>query len=54
MIQIAGVAIALVGGYVISRTDRTAKPEIPPETPSGEVPTGEVAEVPPAAFQMCR
>ncbi len=54
MIQIAGVAIALVGGYIISRIDRTAKPEIPPETPSGEVPTGEVAEVPPAAFQMCR
>jgi drug/metabolite transporter (DMT)-like permease len=53
-IQIAGVLIALVGGYIISRVDRTAKQEIPAEMPSGEVPTGDLAEVPPAAFHMCR
>ncbi len=53
-IQIAGVLIALVGGYIISRIDRTAKQETPAEMPSGEAPMGDFAEVPPAAFHMCR
>ena len=53
-IQIAGVAIALIGGYIISRIDATTVPEIPAESPDAELPEVDAVEVPPASFHMCR